>query len=366
MSIINLLNSSNKDNILHKKNENRVQTVAKKTFFSLFLLLISLTFLARATQALTIPTVKVEEASDGRLIYNITGEGALESKTEKFYDLPEGVRVESILVNAGDYIKEGDILLILNREDIKKLIKVTKRKLIEIEIQMEQVHLENLNNKLAQLQMEDLQLDYDEINDEYKKLEQIQNNNGIMKAKEDGRVDEIGIQKGEKIPNQAEIAIGTAGFNLHAEIEEEYGKYLDIGDVLLVSRIGKNDKFEANIINKKQDNNNYVEVIAELPKDQKYTTDTLTYFIQKNSKDYKNCVPVAALREDTKGTFLYILEESDSLFGKELHAKRVDVIVLKKDSVKAVIKEGRVLKGDRIIISSDKMIGDKDKVRIED
>ena len=365
MSIINLWK---KDNKLNKKHGNRVQAVAKKAFFGLFLLLISLTFLARATQALTIPTVKVEEASDGRLIYNITGEGTLESRTEEFYDLPEGVRVESVQVNVGDYIKEGDNLLILNREDIKKIINETKRKLIEIEIQMEQVRLENLSNKLAQLQMEDLQLDYDEINDEYEKLEQIQISNGIMKAKEDGRVDEVGVQKGEKIPGQAVIAIGTAGYNLHAEIEEEYGKYLDVGDVLLVSRIGKNDQYEAEIINKKQSKNNMVEVIAELrvEKDQKYTTDTLTYFIQKNSKSYQNCVPLAAVCEDAKGTFLYILEESDSLFGKELHAKRVNVMILKKDSAKAVIKEGRVLKGDRIIISSDKMIGDKDKVRIED
>jgi hypothetical protein len=348
------------------KDRNRLQQLSVKALVGFFTFIILLAILSRATQAFTIPNVQITAISEGNLIFNIAGEGSLEASDAKYIQLPEGIRVSSVFVSEGTYVEEGTPLLMLNPDDISMQLSEEQNRLSEIELQRDIERLSGNSEELTRLKIESLQPEYDKIKEKIDSLQGLFDDNGIIKSSVIGRINVIDAVLGQRIQNGDEIVVGTSGFLLHASMQEDDGKLLNVGDELSVSRPGRNDRFFAEITNITYTNDNMVEFYAKLGADKQYTSSSLVFTLQKVSSKFENCVPLTVLRQDAKGTFVYILVEADSLLGKEYHVKRIDVKVLDHDVATAVIEEGRISYKDRIIISSDKIIGDGDKVRIKD
>ncbi len=345
---------------------NRMQLNLIKMLIGLFVLLALLTVFSRITQALTIPAVKTGNVYSTSLIYNITGEGILESGINRYIDLPVGVRVSTIYSNIGSYVKKDDKILALDTNDIGELIAENNKVLRKIEISMEVERLSTDSPEVVKLKNESLQMDYDELNSYNDKLKELQDNQGIIYSETKGRINNINASVGDVISKESQIVIGIADYALHASITGEHGKYLEVGDQLAVTRLGKNDDFKATITRIVDKGDNMMELAAKMPDDQEYSAGVLVFTAQKITRSYPYSIPLSAIREDIDGTFLYILEEVDSLLGKEYHAKRVDIQIQEKDATQAIIKESELTYGDSIIIRSNKIIHDGDKVKIED
>lgn len=93
--------------------------------------------------------------------------------------------------------------------------------------------------------------------------------------------------------------------------------------------------------------------------------DTFDWTINSSSeREYEQLIPLSALREDADGAYCLILSEEESMLGTVQTARRVPVTVLEKDSVNVAVTSS-LKDTDKVIVSSEKYVGEGDRVRIK-
>lgn len=75
------------------------------------------------------------------------------------------------------------------------------------------------------------------------------------------------------------------------------------------------------------------------------------------------CIPMAALRQDSQGYFVYVMETTYTLMGIDKRAVRVDVFIENTNGVYAAVT-GNLSSNDQVILSSSKPLSDGDSVRV--
>lgn len=85
--------------------------------------------------------------------------------------------------------------------------------------------------------------------------------------------------------------------------------------------------------------------------------------LTKRSRQYDTCLPVSALRGEGGDYFVLVMEETDTVLGKEQTAVKVPVELLERDSKLAAVEAGMLQRGDKVIVSSSKPIDKGDRVR---
>ena len=92
---------------------------------------------------------------------------------------------------------------------------------------------------------------------------------------------------------------------------------------------------------------------------------SLSLVMGENAVTYDLVVPNSAIREDTKGKFIYTIEEKGTPFGNRYKAKRVDVEVIVSDDINTAIN-AEIDSWAYVITTSDKPISQGQQVRLSD
>ena len=79
--------------------------------------------------------------------------------------------------------------------------------------------------------------------------------------------------------------------------------------------------------------------------------------------DYDLCIPMSALRQDSDGYFVYVMETTQTLMGIDKRAVRRDVFIENTDGRYAAVS-GDISSNDQVILSSSKPLSDGDSVRV--
>ena len=79
--------------------------------------------------------------------------------------------------------------------------------------------------------------------------------------------------------------------------------------------------------------------------------------------DYDLCIPMSALRQDSDGYFVYVMETTQTLMGIDKRAVRRDVFIENTDGRYAAVS-GDLNNSDQVILSSSKPLSDGDSVRV--
>lgn len=80
-------------------------------------------------------------------------------------------------------------------------------------------------------------------------------------------------------------------------------------------------------------------------------------------EQYPTCVPVTALRQDSRGYYVFVLEQKANLWGVEQTVSRVDVQVVRLDAAYAAVS-GSLNKGAQVILNSSKPLTEGSRVRV--
>lgn len=91
--------------------------------------------------------------------------------------------------------------------------------------------------------------------------------------------------------------------------------------------------------------------------------DQLTLSIGERSQNYDLIVPKSALRTDSNGTYVLLMEQKASALGNRYYATRVDVEVIASDDTQSAVSGG-LSSGDFVITSSSKPVEAGDQVRL--
>ncbi len=207
------------------------------------------------------------------------------------------------------------------------------------------------------------------------RLEALQSVDGAITAPIDGVVTKVNMTEGDRTTDASTIALAdlSAGMQLKVQISAEDESFLNGEGVISVtgenSQTHKQEKIEKlTIASVKEDNEkNMIEVIIKLPKDSlSYGSDATLQIVNSSSK-FNYCVPLQAVRQSNDNKyFILIIDEKDSILGKEYIASKIDVTILDKNGQYAAIEGPTINALSKIIISSDKPIGERIRVKVRE
>lgn len=83
----------------------------------------------------------------------------------------------------------------------------------------------------------------------------------------------------------------------------------------------------------------------------------------KSRKQYDTCVPIGALRQNSSGYYVLVVDKTTGVLGEENKVRVVPVNLLAKDANNAAIETGALSNSDKIVLDSSKPLQDGSLVR---
>ena len=200
------------------------------------------------------------------------------------------------------------------------------------------------------------------------RLEDILAMDGKLLSPIDGTVQSIaGTGKTQDRVSVARLARGDAGFYFTARTTAANAASLAAEDAgtLTYKSDGRDQRAQAVITDiGAADDDGGVLIKASLPEGSYPAGAAGEMTVTRTGERQSACVPVSALRSDSDGDYVLILEEKKTVTGLTWTARRVDVEVASRDSALASLRGG--LDRDALVVTSaSKPIAEGDRVRLE-
>ena len=188
----------------------------------------------------------------------------------------------------------------------------------------------------------------------------------------DGRVTSLTYSAGETTAADAEAAviqIQGKKLSVSFSVKKEQAQKLKVGDEAEPQNPWEyNDDFHAvlrQIAADQSDPQNSRILKFEIDSDSVSQGDNVQLQIAESSKTYDLVVPNSAVRSDSNGTFVLVLQTRQSPMGNRYIVSRESVKVLAKDDTNSAIS-GAIGAYSYVVTESTKMISSGDQVRLAD
>lgn len=236
----------------------------------------------------------------------------------------------------------------------------------------------------AQRAMEDAQLpitrdstietsrqDLQQVEEKLEKLQVLKQKKGKITSPAEGVICGLNVKTGGVTALEAAVslAVSERGVQFIMQIKEEDRKYVEPGQEAVIE--ADNGEREVTGCKVKQIRENkedpaLFDVYLEVPAKEMEISETGEAVIQKESQAYQTCIPLSALNEEQGRYFVYVAEEEESVMGKEMVVRKVNVTVIEKNESYAALTEGALTSDQKIIVNSNKEIQEGSRVRIQE
>ena len=200
-------------------------------------------------------------------------------------------------------------------------------------------------------------------------LQEILYNGGRLLAPAPGTVVRT-LERGDKTKEGEDAVILSSadrGFVFEGKLDKDSARRFSAGDKgeLHYKLDGSTQKADVEIHSiSTPDESDQVLVTAVLPEGGYTSGMPAQLFLSRKSETYQNCLPLTALRSDSGGDHVFVLRKQSSVLGTEWVIARVDITVKERDS-QTMYVEGALTYSDQVVINSNKIISEGDRVRIE-
>lgn len=200
-------------------------------------------------------------------------------------------------------------------------------------------------------------------------LQEILDNGGCLLAPVPGTVVRT-LERGDKTKEGEDAVILSSadrGFVFEGKLDKDSARRFSAGDKgeLHYKVDGSTQKADVEIHSiSTPDESDQVLVTAVLPEGGYTSGMPAQLFLSRKSETYQNCLPLTALRSDSGGDHVFVLRKQSSVLGTEWVIARVDITVKERDSQMMYV-DGALTYSDQVVISSNKIISEGDRVRIE-
>lgn len=216
--------------------------------------------------------------------------------------------------------------------------------------------------RLSQLTQKGIQLDIEKQQQELARLEELIGQSGAVTADRDGTVVGQELAAGKKTTGEELFTIASGGLQFEGAFIKD-DQEMAVGDVLTISIPGTSRNMEAQIAR--------LNLLGETDGIFQADMDELSaslgavtgYECKKQSDSFNQVIPIGGLRKDMMGYYCLVARPKTAILGEEFRAERVDVQLLYEGSTEAAI-EGPVFEEDGIIVRSNQIIGEGDRVRM--
>lgn len=223
------------------------------------------------------------------------------------------------------------------------------------------------DSQKAQYRKEKMKLMIEAKNNEIAKLTQIKKRQGVINSPVNGTVDTISVEAGKRTANEDGVSISCedGGYYFRGKIESDMADYIAIGDSLKILLKGKTAGINSTIegIQFLKDSEE-VEVTVRLPEGDYIPGASASLEMNKTTDIYRTTLPLQAVREGSEGKYVLIVQQRDTILGKEMIAVKRSVSVTDHDSKNAAV-DTFLMPDDLVIKSSNKPVSEGDRVRVE-
>ena len=182
-----------------------------------------------------------------------------------------------------------------------------------------------------------------------------------------GTVTDIAVTAGTTVnANDVMMTIQpeTKAYVLQFSVTENQAKKVRVGDTaeILNNWYGNDVSAVVSAIRKDPQNRSNSIIICEMKGDVS-VGDSYTLSIGEQSSNYDTIVPTSAIREDSNGKFILIIESKSTPLGNRYYARRVDVDVITSDDTKSAVT-GALEGYEYVITTTTKPIKENEQVRL--
>lgn len=182
-----------------------------------------------------------------------------------------------------------------------------------------------------------------------------------------GTVTDIAVTAGTTVnANDVMMTIQpeNKAYVLQFSVTENQAKKVRVGDTaeILNNWYGNDVSAVVSAIRKDPQNRSNSMIICEMKGDVS-VGDSYTLSIGEQSSNYDTIVPTSAIREDSNGKFILIIESKSTPLGNRYYARRVDVDVITSDDTKSAVT-GALEGYEYVITTTTKPINENEQVRL--
>jgi multidrug efflux pump subunit AcrA (membrane-fusion protein) len=230
---------------------------------------------------------------------------------------------------------------------------------------------ENITSSLDQLVFDDLNREIEELRDQIAEKEK-DDGSSELKAFVGGRITEISIRRGEMTaPGDILMTIENTdrGYSLSFEVTADQARRVSVGDQAEVDNRwwwGAEDIRATLVAIRNNPQNPATGRILVFSVTGAEDGEQLSLVLNQRSENYNIIVPNIAVRSDSNGDFVLLLESRSSPLGNRFVAQRVDVNILARDDTHTAVSGGISSWGDFVITHSSRPINPGDQVRLTD
>lgn len=295
----------------NKKSEDKSQERIIKILVYFIIFMIVCTIISRFADSLTVPIVETEKVTSASINHDITASGVISANNQEGIFSTEGITITSINVQRGKYVKNGDVLFTLNKEEIEEKIssleselsnkeKTLSRAIEDYNIALSkedkniQKALETMENSKKELDEfnENSLLSKEELNNAYEEnknayeeainnkdsnlisykravedanydkekekliknineLKELLNNDGKVIANNEGTVTNILLTEGQQTTNEPVLLLADkkSGYKVVAQISTDYEKDISLDQKITLNILDNNEQIEEAVIN---------------------------------------------------------------------------------------------------------------------
>lgn len=202
------------------------------------------------------------------------------------------------------------------------------------------------------------------------KLQKLEKAQGKIMAPIRGVITKIALTTGDRTPDGTAILLAdlSSGCKFVAQVPKEQEKYIARKDAATL--IGGDDKkiegLEIASVQMNEENQEQLDVTVNLPADILSMGQAATLEVSRKAGSSRSCVPLETLHYDSQQAYVLVAEESQTVLGTEMTARRVDVTVLDKNEKYAAIQEGDLTPEQKLVQSSDRSVEPGGRIRLEE
>lgn len=198
-------------------------------------------------------------------------------------------------------------------------------------------------------------------------LQKTKEQEGKIVAQTDATVSKILLTAGDRTTETAAFLLAdlSEGARFTTEISKEDAKYVVVGDVVTL-KVNDKSYEDMTVLSTETNEDSSVRVIVYVPKKTISIGTHASMEIEQISEKYATTLPLTAIHAEQSKYFVYVLEKEDTVLGEETVARKVNVSIVEKNGEYAALSDGSLSEDDSVIVESDTMLANGEKVRLKE
>lgn len=229
---------------------------------------------------------------------------------------------------------------------------------------IESANLPDGSNHSAQIG----QITYDQMQLQLEKLEALRQAGGEILAPVDGIVTSTQVQTGQMTADTTAMLLAdmSQGSRFTGQVSQEQCPYIGVGDPVTLRATGNGKEYrDLSVTTFTQQEDGTGRITVQLPAGSLPLGASAQLQATRKSQGYGCCVPLTALHLDAKNQpYVLVAEPVDTVLGRQMQARKVNVTVLEKNETTAALAEGAVGAQDQVIVSADRGVDARSRIRV--